>query len=136
LDTSESRKEIPVKFWNVVLEKDGEDRLDRSCEKWSANCSPGGAKYRTYNNTKEGQLDWSHITQELPSNACIEGKLNGRIDVTRKRGRRRKLLLDDLKEKGGCWKLKQGALGRTLWRTRLGRGSGPVVRQKTGWSLG
>ena len=22
------------KFWNVVLEKDGEDQLDRSCEKW------------------------------------------------------------------------------------------------------
>jgi hypothetical protein len=24
---------IPGKFWNVVLEKDGEDQLDRSCEK-------------------------------------------------------------------------------------------------------
>jgi len=31
LDTSESWSEIPVKFWNVVLEKDGEDQLDRSC---------------------------------------------------------------------------------------------------------
>ena len=26
--------EMPGKFWNVVLEKDGEDQLDRSCEKW------------------------------------------------------------------------------------------------------
>jgi hypothetical protein len=24
------------KFWNVVLEKDGEDQLDWSCEKWSS----------------------------------------------------------------------------------------------------
>ena len=34
LDASGSRSEIPGKFWNVVLEKDGEDQLDRSCEKW------------------------------------------------------------------------------------------------------
>ena len=33
-DASGSRSEIPGKFWNVVLEKDGKDQLDRSCEKW------------------------------------------------------------------------------------------------------
>jgi hypothetical protein len=33
LETSESRSEIPGKFLNVVLEKDGKDQLDRSCEK-------------------------------------------------------------------------------------------------------
>jgi hypothetical protein len=27
-DTSESRSETPGKFWNVVLERDGEDQLD------------------------------------------------------------------------------------------------------------
>jgi len=27
LDTSESGSEIPWKFWSVVLEKDGEDKL-------------------------------------------------------------------------------------------------------------
>ena len=32
LDASGSRSEIPGKFRNVVLEKDGEDQLDRSCE--------------------------------------------------------------------------------------------------------
>jgi hypothetical protein len=26
--------EVSGKFWNVVLEKNGEDQLDRSCEKW------------------------------------------------------------------------------------------------------
>jgi hypothetical protein len=39
------------------------------------------------------------------------------------------LLLDDLKEKKRYWKLKEEALDRTLWRTRVGRGYGPVVRQ-------
>jgi len=34
LDTSGNRSFLPEKFWNVVLEKDGEDQLDRSCEKW------------------------------------------------------------------------------------------------------
>jgi hypothetical protein len=40
----------------------------------------------------------------------IEGKLEGRIEMTGRRGRRRKQLLDDLKEKKRYWKLKQEAL--------------------------
>jgi hypothetical protein len=59
----------------------------------------------------------------------IEGKLEGRIEMTGRRGRRRKQLLDALKEKRRYWKLKEEALDRTLWRTRFGRGYGPVVRQ-------
>jgi hypothetical protein len=62
----------------------------------------------------------------------IEGKLEGRIEMTGRRGRRSKQLLDDLKEKRRYWKLKEEALGRTLWRTRFGRGYGPVVRQTIG----
>jgi len=34
LDTSESRSGVYWKFWNVVLERDGEDLFDRPCEKW------------------------------------------------------------------------------------------------------
>jgi hypothetical protein len=59
----------------------------------------------------------------------VEGKLEGRREMTGRRGRRRKQLLDDLKEKRKSWKLKEEALDRTLWRTRFGRGYGPVVRQ-------
>jgi hypothetical protein len=33
IDVSGSRSETPGKFRNVVLEKDGEDQLDRSFEK-------------------------------------------------------------------------------------------------------
>jgi hypothetical protein len=61
----------------------------------------------------------------------IEGKLEGRIEMTGRRVERRKQLLDDLKKKRRYWKLKEEALDRTLWRTRFGRGYGPVVRRTT-----
>jgi len=59
----------------------------------------------------------------------IEGKVKGRIEVTGRRGRRRKKLLDDLKERRGYSHLKEEALDRTMWRARFGRGFGPVLRQ-------
>jgi hypothetical protein len=59
----------------------------------------------------------------------IEGKLVGTIEMTERRGRRSKQLLDDLKEKRRYWKLKEEALDCALWRTLFGRGYGPVVRQ-------
>jgi hypothetical protein len=37
----------------------------------------------------------------------IEGQLEGRIEMTGRRGRRRKQLLDDLKENKIYWKLKR-----------------------------
>ena len=57
----------------------------------------------------------------------IEGKRKGQIEVTRRRGRRRKKLLDDLKDRRGYCQLKEEALNRTMWRNRFGRGFGPVV---------
>ena len=57
----------------------------------------------------------------------IEGKIKRRIEVTRRRGRRRKKLLDDLKDRRGYCQLKKEALDRTMWRNRFGRGFGPVV---------
>ena len=51
--------------------------------------------------------------------------------MTRRRGRRRKKLLDDLKERRGYSHLKEEALDRTMWRNRFRRGFGPVVRQTT-----
>jgi hypothetical protein len=49
--------------------------------------------------------------------------------VTGRPGRRRRKLLDDLKERRGYSHLKEEALDRTIWRARFGRGFGPVVRQ-------
>jgi len=48
-----------------------------------------------------------------------------------KRGRRRKKLLDDLKERRGYSHLKEEAADRAMWRAGFGRGFGPVVTQST-----
>ena len=61
----------------------------------------------------------------------IEGKVKGQIEVTRRQGRRRKKLLDDLKDRRGYCQLKEEALDRTMWWNRFGRGFGPVVWQIT-----
>jgi hypothetical protein len=53
------------------------------------------------------------------------------MEVTRRRGRRRRKLLDDLKDRRGYSHLKEEALDRSMWRNRFGRGFGPVVRQNT-----
>ena len=44
----------------------------------------------------------------------VEGKIGGRIKVTRRQGRRRKELLDDFKETRGYWKFKEGTIDGTL----------------------
>ena len=56
-----------------------------------------------------------------------ELKIKGQIEVTRTRGRRRKKLLDDLKDRRGYCELKEEALDRTMWRNRFGSGFGPFV---------
>jgi hypothetical protein len=58
----------------------------------------------------------------------VEGKIEGGIEVTGRRERRRKRLLDNIKETRGYCKLKEKALYRTVWRTGFGRGCGPVLR--------
>jgi hypothetical protein len=61
----------------------------------------------------------------------IEGKVEGMIEVTGRRGRRYKQLLNDVKEARRYKELEEEALDRPLWRTRFGRGYRPVVRQTT-----
>jgi len=55
-------------------------------------------------------LDRSWIGRILCRNCLlkhvIQGKIEGRIDVKKRRGSRRQQLSDDLKENGGYWKLK------------------------------
>jgi len=61
----------------------------------------------------------------------IEGKVEGRIKIMKRRGRRCTHLQDDLRQARGFRKLKGESLDRTLWRTCCGREHGPVVRQTT-----
>jgi len=46
----------------------------------------------------------------------IEGKIKGGIEVTGRRGRNRRKLLDDLKKRRGYSHFKEEALDRTIWR--------------------
>ena len=59
LDSSESRSEILGNFPNVMLEKYGEDQLERSCEKWSVTRRRGVNILQTI---KRRNADWiGHI---------------------------------------------------------------------------
>ena len=77
------------------------------------------------------KADWNgHILRGTHLlKTVIEEKMKGRIQVTERRGIRRKQLLNDLKETQRYCKVKKEALDRTLWRTRFQRGYGPVVRR-------
>jgi hypothetical protein len=80
---------------------------------------------------KRKKADWiGHILRRN----CIlkqvtEGKLMGEMEVTRRRGRRRRKLLDDLKDGKGYFYLKEEALDRPMWRNRFRGGFEPIVRQ-------
>ena len=69
----------------------------------------------------------SYVETAFYNKLFIEGKIKGQIEVTRRRGRRRKKLLGDLKDRRGYCQSKGEALDRTVWRNRFGRGFGPVV---------
>jgi len=49
-------------------------------------------------------------------NHVIEGKIEGRIEVTGRRGRRITWLLYDLNETRGHWKLNEETLENLLWK--------------------
>jgi hypothetical protein len=67
-------------------------------------------------------LDWSHLALALPSKHVIEGKIEGRKEVTGRRARRGKQLLDDFKGKKGCWR----SIWKSLW-TCCKRGCGMMM---------
>ena len=59
-----------------------------------------------------------------------EGQTEGTMEVMERRGRRRKQLLDDLRDKWGYRKLNEKTVDSTVCRTRFGRCYGLAVRQK------
>jgi hypothetical protein len=52
----------------------------------------------------------------------IKGKIKGGIEVTGRRGRRYRKLLEYLKERRGYSHLREEALVRTMWAACFGRG--------------
>jgi hypothetical protein len=78
-------------------------------------------EYRIYN--KKRKTTWiGHILhRNCFLNHVIEGKIKRKMEVNGSRGRKRKQLLDDLKEMGGNSKLKRGStksyfVENSLWK--------------------
>jgi hypothetical protein len=65
----------------------------------------------------------------LRRNCLLEYVTGGTIKELRILRRRRTQLKDNLKEKRIYRNLKEQAFDSILWRTRLGRGYGPVTEQ-------
>jgi hypothetical protein len=137
LDASGSRSETPGKFWTLVLEKDGEDQLDRSCEIWRSVTRVKEQRNIVHEISKRKGNCIGHI---LRINCLlwqvVEGTIKGGIELKGgrgRRGRRRRKLLNDIKERKWYSHMKEEAVDHTIWRTRFGRGFGPVVRQTTKW---
>ena len=112
----------------MVLEKDGEDQLDHHVRNEEVLLRVN-AQRNILHEIRKRKANWiGHILRRnCLQKQGIEGKIKGQIEVTRRRGRRRKKLLDDLKDRSGYCQLKEEALDRTKWRNRFGRGFGPVV---------
>ena len=71
---------------------------------------------------RKRKADWiGHIfRRNCLLKQVIEGKIKEEMEVARRRGRRRKKLLDVLKDRRGYSHLKEEALYRTMWRRRFG----------------
>jgi hypothetical protein len=102
---------------------------------WTDRVSNEAVLYRVkedrnkFDTIRRRKANWiGHI---LRTNCLLKHIIEGKISGTRRRERRCKQLLDDLKEARRYWKLKEEAQDSTLWRTQFGRGYGPVARQTT-----
>jgi hypothetical protein len=83
----------------VVPEKDG-NQMDRSREKYYMESIRRGISHKLLK--KDNWI--GHISRRNSlQKHVIKGKIRGRIQVTGRRGRRRKQILSDLKEKSGSW---------------------------------
>jgi len=113
-----------------VLEKNGEDRLYRSCCKRRSVIRDKEERkvLRTIN--RRAVTSIGHILRrKCLLKHVLAGRVEGRLEVIGRRGRRLKQLLDDLKKRKGHRKLKEEVVDRTVWKTDFAGGCGPFVRQ-------
>jgi hypothetical protein len=98
----------------VVLEKDGVDQLDDRVR--NEVLLRVKEERNILHTIKRRKANWIGLI--LRRNCLLKhfigGKVEGWVEVTERGGRRRKQLLDDLKERRDYWKLKEEALDRTL----------------------
>jgi hypothetical protein len=106
-----------------MVEKDGEEQLELSCEK----------RFKEQRNIlyriQRRKANW--LGDILRRNCRLKHIMERKLERERRPVRIRNQLLYDVKEKRRYLKLKEDALGRTLWRIRFGTSHGPVARQAT-----
>jgi len=80
------------------------------------NCNELKRKRSNLDTLKIRKSNWiGHIwRRNCLLNHLTEGKIEGRIEMTARRGKRRQQLLDKLKERRGYRKLKEEKLNRTM----------------------
>ena len=107
--------------------------MDRSCEKLRSVTYRVSEERNILHKIRKRKANWICLIlcRNCLLKQVIEGKIKGEMEVTRRRGRRRRNLLDDLKDRRGYSHLKEEALDRTMWRNRFGGALEPVVRQNT-----
>ena len=128
----DSRSEISRRFWNVLLEKDGEDRLGRSLEKllhWVKE------KKNSQHIIKRRKSIWiGHISlRNCLLKHFITEIIEGSIEVAESWERKLSSHWITLRKEGNDGKFKEEALDRTLWKIRSGRNCESIVRQTTEW---
>ena len=91
----------------MVLERGVEDQLDQHCEKEVLHRVKEEKKF--LNTRKRRKVNWIRdiLCRYSVLRNSFEGKIEGMIGMTEKRGRRRKQLRNGLKKTRGCWKLKE-----------------------------
>jgi hypothetical protein len=110
----------------VVLEED-EDQIDLSLKN-EDELPRAKDEQNIMHNMKRRNPNWIYkFWVETDSEHIIEGK----IESTGRRGRRRKKQLDDLKDTKRYQYFKEEVLDPTIWRTGYGSGCGPFARQVT-----
>jgi hypothetical protein len=95
-------------------------------KKYCLESTSRGISYMKYVNGRR-----TGLVESAFCNGLLKERYKRGIDVTGRQGRRRRKLLDDLKERRGYYHLKEVTVDRTMWRGCFGRGFGPVVRQTT-----
>ena len=110
-----------------MLETNGEVRLDRLNEKHVLHKVKEEANILHTTERSKAHLIGHILRRNCLLKHFVEQKVDGRIEVTERRGITGKQLLDDRKVNRGYCKLKEIELARTLLRTLFGRDCGSVV---------
>ena len=89
-----------------------------------------GKEERSILHTAERKGNWTG--HSLCWNCLLKHVIEGKYKLAgRGRRKRRRQLMNDVKEKRGYWILNEETLDRTVWRTHCGRGCGSVARRTT-----